>query len=515
MLEFDSKNHNLKPVIIFVVSLVSIFSVIIWSVLGRPPAPQTILYKWVQLVPDDGCRGKGSNSCKPRALVRFIVKQGESCPALYYDNGPEPVVGITRRQNPTPDTFPVEVCQVLLPDRAATSIRFPDGNALAVPKRGPEEYFSPNRIVILGDTGCRGRNKDKDELNQPCENPVEWPFDKVAKSALKNLSTDGKAVDLVMHVGDYVYGEFYGRDHWELWKKEFFEPAKALLGAAPWIFTRGNHEICFSNSANGWFLFLDYPESPRTRKCNLEGFAITTKPYALDLNNDLRVVIMDTANAHPDARPKKKIGEEYSRQFKKDLPALTANNNEANKKVWILTHVPFRGLEQSEETTCKDENTAECNARFIPAPTKFLWPMVADTPLKENVKAVIAGDRHDFQLVKVESDNKMESDNKVESNNNIPVQLTFGHGGVKLDPDITASNPMKVKLPDSNKEETWLWKKINEFGYAIAVRKGNSWTFQVWTAEDNKNSIYRYKCYYTPDKTDKTDKKKNKPCIPK
>lgn len=33
-------------------------------------------------------------------------------------------------------------------------------------------------------------------------------------------------------------------DAWEAWWLDFFQPAGELLTAAPWVFARGNHELC-------------------------------------------------------------------------------------------------------------------------------------------------------------------------------------------------------------------------------------------------------------------------------
>jgi hypothetical protein len=50
-------------------------------------------------------------------------------------------------------------------------------------------------------------------------------------------------------------GSPYG-DNWDTWKADFFKPAAPLLAVAPWIATRGNHEIC-ARAGLGFMLFLD------------------------------------------------------------------------------------------------------------------------------------------------------------------------------------------------------------------------------------------------------------------
>lgn len=484
------RRGGLALVLIFVGFLISLFGIIIWSAgLGGSGAGKsiglvktsdlTVLYKWIQWVPDtEGCwgsAGKAKDLCPPRALVRYIVKHGKPCPTLFYDRGSKPVSGTVRRANPTPEEFPVDVCEALLPNSSAESIRFPDGTALAVPKLS--KHHPPKRIVVMGDTGCRGRDSFKEENNQPCGDYSKWPFRHIADWSLR--AKPDAPIDLVLHVGDYVYGEFHGRDHWEYWKKEFFEPAKDLLAAAPWVFVRGNHEICKRNSAYGWFLFLDYPESSGTRKCYPDNFAIYTPPYALDLATYLRVIVMDTATAFPKATDETR--KEYERQFTRDLAALT-NADKINKNVWILSHVPFRGLEKVEKRKNEFESP-------MSDASSFLWYYVTKYPLNDKVKVVISGDRHGFQWIA--------------ANGGVPIQLTIGNSGVKLDPNPTAENPIHFQPSSWNpgKEEIWSWENVEKFGFAIATSKdqGKSWMFQVWTAVDSSNDRYRheYDCALT------------------
>ena len=103
-----------------------------------------------------------------------------------------------------------------------------------------------NRIVVIGDTGCRIEGS----AAQNCGDTAQWPFAVIAKDAA------GRKPDLVIHVGDYYYREDpcpagnrgcadspHG-DNWGAWRADFFEPAAPLLAAAPWVMVRGNHEIC-------------------------------------------------------------------------------------------------------------------------------------------------------------------------------------------------------------------------------------------------------------------------------
>jgi len=129
--------------------------------------------------------------------------------------------------------FPVTMCQLDIP---ANVRRASVGNQTLPLPHGP-----PQRILIFGDTGCRL----KGPAIQDCNDPKAWPFPTVVRRALE------RKPDLVIHVGDYYYretpcpeghvgcaGSPYG-DAWATWKAEFFDPARPLLGAAPWVFVRG------------------------------------------------------------------------------------------------------------------------------------------------------------------------------------------------------------------------------------------------------------------------------------
>ena len=46
-------------------------------------------------------------------------------------------------------------------------------------------------------------------------------------------------------------------DTWAAWQADFFEPAATLLQAAPWVFARGNHELC--SRGGTWLVLLARP----------------------------------------------------------------------------------------------------------------------------------------------------------------------------------------------------------------------------------------------------------------
>ena len=213
----------------------------------------------------------------PVAFARVIVASGQSCPGLA---GEGPRVAMRKRLNP--HGFEVDVCEAAVPfDRRFTVGE--GGPALPVARR------EVRRVAVVGDTGCKPKDQDGCGLDDP-----EWPFPALARAAAR------RQPDLVLHVGDYNYrgtpsgfeqtvdgkqvqqwyydagdgaepseqcempGPYYSQnstgnpdaDAWQAWWLDFFQPAAQLLAAAPWVFARGNHELC-SHAGPGWFYFLD------------------------------------------------------------------------------------------------------------------------------------------------------------------------------------------------------------------------------------------------------------------
>ena len=138
----------------------------------------------------------------------------------------------------TATSFQALVCEFPIP--TGTTFVSVGGTALPLPKPNPQT------IVVIGDTGCRITAW----MQQACNEPNRWPFATVAAEAA------ALTPDLVIHVGDYHYrhtpcpsggqgceGSPYGYN-WASWDADFFRPAAPLLAQAPWVFIRGNHEMC-------------------------------------------------------------------------------------------------------------------------------------------------------------------------------------------------------------------------------------------------------------------------------
>ncbi|MBA2589505.1 MAG: metallophosphoesterase, partial [Alphaproteobacteria bacterium] len=160
-----------------------------------------------------------------------LVTAEASCPTLHTATGDS----VMTVRAPANANFPL-VCVAPLP--GGTTSATVAGITLPVPSADPQ------RILVLGDTGCR----IKGAALQACNDPGQWPFPQLAAAAARLKP------DLVIHVGDYLYresacppgnagcaGSPWG-DNWITWLADFYTPAAPLLAAAPIVLARGNHE---------------------------------------------------------------------------------------------------------------------------------------------------------------------------------------------------------------------------------------------------------------------------------
>ena len=257
---------------------------------------------WVQLT------GEG-------AEVRAAAA-GAVCPEAVIDGKP---IAMTRRAAAAAD-FPL-VCALPLP-AGATSVSV-EGRALPAPRPA-------RRVILFGDTGCEVKTFEA----QACNDPRAWPFARIAALAAANKP------DLVIHVGDYYYREepcplglkacagSPSGDHWDTWAAEFFDPAAPLLQAAPWVFTRGNHESC-QRGWRGWFSLLD--AAPPPERCRDVTAAFAAK------SGDLNIYVIDSAIADDRARNPRRV-----RAITVQLDHLGAALDSGQG--WIITHRPVWGL---------------------------------------------------------------------------------------------------------------------------------------------------------------------------
>lgn len=331
-----------------------------------PRAEAGDFYRWVQF---------GADGLQARAIT-----QGGACPKAAID-GRE--AAMTVRAQPD-DAFPVTVCALDIPKGAESAAI--DGSPLALPPK------QPNKILVLGDTGCRL----KALFLQDCNSIKSWPFRLTADIAAEF------APDLVIHVGDYYYresacpairkgcaGSPFG-DNWNSWKADFFDPGEALLQSAPWVFVRGNHEIC-DRGGHGWTRALDAFPIAADGRCRPQN-----PPFTVDLGGPTLVVLDVTAAEDRIANL------EQARFFKTQLAAASA----IDEPVWYAFHKPvFASIRITDGATVGDNKTlVEAARNAIPA----------------NVQAILSGHLHVFQAASYVDD--------------YPAQFVVGNGGDTMDP---------------------------------------------------------------------------------
>lgn len=352
---------------------------------------------WVQLGPND--------------VILARAVRAETCPQITIDGVAH---DMDLRAAPTAE-HPNVVCEATVPP-ASVSVAI-EGTALPMP------VADPQRIALIGDTGCRMKAPDS---FQNCNDPRDWPFTRIATAA-----ADWDP-DLIIHVGDYHYrespcpegntgcaGSPFG-DTWDAWNADFFTPAGSLLAAAPWVLVRGNHEDC-NRAGAGWFRYLD--ALPMPEQCQPY-----TEPWALTIG-DVRAVVLDVASAQ-DVKTDPEVTKAFEPIF--DQAIDLAGNGPA----WLLTHRPFWSIGAGSEGEPTLWSTGTYNeSGFADHSNVF--------------DLVIAGHVHMSQLLWFTS-----------ASNRAP-QLIAGDGGTKLD-DMASGMFDGASLGVPELDQGWRWQ---HFGF--------------------------------------------------
>jgi hypothetical protein len=284
------------------------------SIALRNPAEQEVAEAaWVEFAPGG------------QRLFR-VAQTGLVCPVLQSNQG-SLATQIRPRIN---SAFPGTVCEATL---GADITRVDLGTSSI----DLSQSLRPERILIIGDTGCRVKSETGFSSFQNCNAPDHWPLAQVAAAAA------AWKPQVVIHVGDYHYREAkcppgnktcagsVAGDVWESWMQDFFRPAKPLLDAAPWVFVRGNHELC-KRGGNGWFQFLD-PRS-MVAKC-----VDATDPYLVQLADHSLAVIdaADEKNIQPSLEKLKTQMPSNSTWLTLHRPFLTPNADDESS---VTSHLP-------------------------------------------------------------------------------------------------------------------------------------------------------------------------------
>jgi len=238
------------------------------------------------------------------AVVRVLTSSA-TCPTVLWDLKTSQIMSVRAAASVAPTHVQPAAVRHALFDVLTCEAAWPDGvrSAQINGQEVPAPAAETKRIVIVADTGCR--MKAAEQAFQECNNPKQWPFAQVAQSAA------AMKPDLVIHIGDIHYRESpcpkdnagcqdspwgYGYD---AWRADFFEPARPLLAAAPWVFVRGNHESC-NRAGQGWFRFIDGQPWEQERSCDdpaQDGRADYSSPYAVPIAADTQIIVFDSSSA--------------------------------------------------------------------------------------------------------------------------------------------------------------------------------------------------------------------------
>jgi len=370
------------------------------------------------------------------AQVRIVV-QGLRCPIAKIDGVATPL----KLRAVLDAAFP-PVCQADLP-KGARRVEL-GGLTLSAP------VAIPRRIVIFGDTGCRLQGANI----QACDDRRAWPFATVARRAA------ARNPDLIIHVGDYYYretpcpagvrgcaGSPHG-DTWGAWRADFFAPAAPLLPAAPWVFVRGNHELC-GRGGPGWFRLLDAAETPKS--CP----TAVSDPMTIPIGG-LNLYVLDGADAEDRTAPAGPVAE-FSAELDRLAPLL------AKSPGWIVTHRPIWGL----------------------APVVRLGPIgPLDVSINATEQTAVRG--RDLGAVQMVVSGHIHHFASFDFGPSHPAQLIVGTGGdigELADTPRIQARPVQIDGARAN------WLSFDRFGYLVFDRHDNvggvpSWTGTFYDADD-------------------------------
>ena len=406
-----------------------------------------------------------------QAMARAITTDSQ-CPSLLVDGMPQtmairaPAENLPLRKTASkpedskPSNFPVLTCEAALSATAKTASIA--GHDLALPKAVPQ------KIIIIGDTGCR--LKLGDNYFQSCNDSEKWAFREMVETAARFKP------DLVVHVGDYHYRENacpegnkecadspwgYG---WDTWQADFFRPAQALLKAAPWVVVRGNHETCV-RAGQGWWRLMDPRPLQKGRDCVNEKDDIGgdySEPYAVPLGRmhgeQAQLIIFDTAKMPIKALAKTDSAYQlYMEQFK----AVNKLAEQADFNLFIEHH-PVLGFAV--------ERKKDGELKIYPGslPMQDIMQTLNTTRLfPAKVQATVAGHVHLFQALTFSSGH--------------PAQFITGNGGSSLDAPLPT--PLAANATPYTEAKLDYFSNSNEVGFTTMEREPQGWKVQAWNKQ--------------------------------
>lgn len=372
----------------------------------------------------------------------------------------------------TSASFSVTVCEAVMAEGVSYNHSTFAVNISAVSLRA-------SNVQVYGDSGCK-------ESDCPGVAP-STQFQALTSLGAKQVP------DVILHMGDYNYrgtsgaisGDTYAYDAgdggfggptcglqetyysqnslnsprpdtWQNWQADFFSASETLLSKSPWVFARGNHELC-SRAGPGWFYFFgpgsslagagqpqmqcpdqgDFNSAPDAAESHIA----MIPPYMLSFGN-IDIWVMDSANAC-DALATNSLTAEYQKQYEQLAAAV-------EKPTWVVSHRPIWGFQQTGEATLNQMlQTALSNTTLGKLPSR--------------VQLSLAGHMHIYESLSFLQDNTR------------PPQIVIGNSGVSL--SSHPSNGDFVQLVDGQESSG---NALQEFGFlSMSVAGDGSWNGKV------------------------------------
>jgi hypothetical protein len=357
-----------------------------------------------------------------------MVTAAAVCPALHTDKGD---VAMTVRA--AADANFALTCSAPIPAGAKTAAI--GGTALPVP------VAHPQRILVLGDTGCR----IKGATLQACNDPAQWPFPQVAAAAASLKP------DLVIHVGDYLYresacppgnqgcaGSPWG-DNWTTWKADFFDPAAPLLAAAPIVLARGNHEGC-KRAGPGWTR-LQGPGA-------FDGTCKVHQPlYTVDLGGLTLAVLDDAVSDEP------ALDRDVAKVYADEIDGLA----KLSAPVWFVHHRPTWAAISGPLGIPIGGNMTLIEASRIAMAERL-------PPMPHSVELMLSGHIHTFESINFNQD--------------VPPQIVAGNGGDNL--DVTPLNLRGSQFMGHSGITVADGLSVGGFGFLVMTKAPDGWTIDLY-----------------------------------
>jgi hypothetical protein len=395
---------------------------------------QSIHYQWVQI------NGRGQQSAR-------VITNARKCPNIRIDQREVAMQARTDEQGRPPDFEAVMVCQATMPP--GTSYASINGYQLPV-SRAPSNTSSnlhadgsQQKIAVLGDTGCRvAGSKIQNCTGAPGYGPA-WNFAGIADAVSRQQS------DMIIHVGDYHYREHGDCDArcrqqnigytWDSWQVDFFEPATSLLGQAPWVFLRGNHEDCH-RSWKGWFYFFDEQDLPASPDWSDSACQNYTPTQVIPLGQR-QLALLDSSSIPsvyntPDPKQVAQFQSQFDQLFE----------DSRGRPTWFIAHHPVWGV-SSFNTNNPDISALEPTLQQALKQSRY-------GHFPDHIEMLLAGHVHLFEALQF-------TDRR-------PTQFVFGGGGTKLSPSISQQlineHPSVLQELNINSNEL---STFHQFDYGI------------------------------------------------